>query len=82
MKNYIPPQAFVWVCHIAVSIWYIVVYLQFDKDKEVQDCRVKVQESGDNEEREMCEHLLKFQTAPLSFVWITFLLEVIIQTRE
>ncbi len=82
MKNFIPPQAFVWVCHIAISIWYIVVYLQYNKDKDVQDCIVKVAEGGDDEGTETCQRLLKFQTAPLSFVWVSFLLEVLIQTCE
>ncbi|KAF9453985.1 hypothetical protein P691DRAFT_811766 [Macrolepiota fuliginosa MF-IS2] len=79
MKSFWKPQVFVLVCHIAICIWYIIVYGQLNNDKEVQDCKEKVLEGGGDEESETCQNLLSFRTAPLSFVWLSFLLEGLIQ---
>lgn len=81
MKNYIKPQAFVWACHIAICIWYIVVYYQFNKDR-ARDCKDMLVEGDDGNETESCRHLLAFRTAPLGFVWLSFLLGALVQTCE
>lgn len=80
MKSFWGPQLFVWACHIGICIWHIVVYYQVDKDKEVQDCKDKIKEDSHDEDVEFCRHLVSYQGAPLAYIWLTFILETVIQT--
>ncbi|KAJ3570910.1 hypothetical protein NP233_g4103 [Leucocoprinus birnbaumii] len=81
MKNFWKPQAFVWICHIGVCIWYIVVYYQVGRDERVRNCKREVDdEDSEDANEDICEHLLGFRGAPLPYVWITFVVQTVIQT--
>lgn len=81
MKDFWKPQAFVWIVHIGICIWYLVVYYQVIRDKKVRDCEEKIEEEdSDDEDVELCRHLVSFRGAPLPYVWITFIVQTVVQT--
>ncbi|KAJ3577015.1 hypothetical protein NP233_g13 [Leucocoprinus birnbaumii] len=82
MKKFWQPQIFVWVCHIGIGIWYIVVYYQVSNDEQMHDCQDKIREDGDDVDSdiELCRELVSFRGAPLPYVLTSFILQFVIQT--
>lgn len=79
MKNFWKPQAFVWLCHIGIGIWYLVTYYRVYRDE--RHCREDISERAEDSDAELCQHLLSFGGAPLPYVWATFIIQTVIQTR-
>ncbi|KAF5348272.1 hypothetical protein D9756_010468 [Leucocoprinus leucothites] len=80
MKQFWKTEAFVWICHIGIGVWSIIVYYRVIKDEKVQDCRDKIKEDSDDESVELCRDLLSFRGAPLPYIWATSIVETVIQT--
>lgn len=80
MKNFWKPEAFVWLCHIGIGIWYLITYYQIYRDERTQHCINERAEDGDIVGAGLCWHLLSFSGAPLPYVWVTFVVQTVVQT--
>ncbi|KAJ3577014.1 hypothetical protein NP233_g14 [Leucocoprinus birnbaumii] len=80
MKNFWKPQAFVWLCQFGLGIWYIAVYYRVSIDEERHDCKRETKEDSDDPGVELCQENVSFDGAPLSYVLVSFILQMIVQT--
>ena len=81
MKNFWKPEVFVWLCHIGIGIWYLITYYQIYRDERTQHCINERAEDDDIAGAGLCWHLLSFGGAPLPYVWVTFVVQTVVQTR-